>query len=155
MSNKTQLQTNNASLDGYIARINAAKDVAAGLPDAGSGGASVETCTVTIEYADADFGGIGAIPESVIYGSILDDNGNIQTVTLQGGIDFEFTSSGIWGGISGFITINNIVKNSILTIIDRAAVSNEYIQHNFELIPVGDIYVRIFFIKQDGSIRIS
>lgn len=35
MSNKTQLQTNNASLDGYIARINAAKDIAAGLPEAG------------------------------------------------------------------------------------------------------------------------
>lgn len=35
MSNKTQLQTNNASLDGYIARVNAAKDVAANLPEAG------------------------------------------------------------------------------------------------------------------------
>ena len=49
MSNKTQLQTNNTTLDGYIARINAAKEVAASLPDAGgSGGASVETCTVEI-----------------------------------------------------------------------------------------------------------
>jgi hypothetical protein len=50
MSNKTQLQTNNTALDGYIARINAAKDVAAGLPEAGGsgGGASIETCTVTI-----------------------------------------------------------------------------------------------------------
>lgn len=47
MSNKTQLQTNNTALDGYIARINAAKEVAAGLPEAGGGG-SVETCTVTI-----------------------------------------------------------------------------------------------------------
>lgn len=49
MSNKTQLQTNNTALDGYIARINAAKEVAAGLPESGgSGGGSVETCTVTI-----------------------------------------------------------------------------------------------------------
>lgn len=49
MSNKTQLQTNNATLDGYIARINAAKEVAAGLPEAGGGGGgNVETCTVTI-----------------------------------------------------------------------------------------------------------
>lgn len=49
MSNKTQLQTNNTALDGYIARINAAKDVAASLPEAGSGGgASMETCTVTL-----------------------------------------------------------------------------------------------------------
>ena len=47
MSNKTQLQANNTALDGYIARINAAKEVAASLPEAGgSGGGSVETCTV-------------------------------------------------------------------------------------------------------------
>lgn len=35
MSNKTQLQTNNSALDGYIARVNAAKNVAATLPEAG------------------------------------------------------------------------------------------------------------------------
>lgn len=33
MSNKIQLQTNNAALDGYIDRINAAKQVAATLPE--------------------------------------------------------------------------------------------------------------------------
>jgi hypothetical protein len=61
MSNKTQLQTNNASLDDYIARINAAKDVAAGLPEVGGSGGNVETCTITvtesgilIAYTDAD-----------------------------------------------------------------------------------------------------
>jgi hypothetical protein len=49
MSNKTQLQTNNTALDGYIARINAAKEVAAGLPEAGGGGSeSVETCSLII-----------------------------------------------------------------------------------------------------------
>lgn len=48
MSNKTQLQTNNTTLDGYIARINAAKEVAASLPEAGgSSGGSVETITIT------------------------------------------------------------------------------------------------------------
>jgi hypothetical protein len=46
MSNKTQLQTNNTALDGYIARINAAKEVAASLPEAGGG--SIETSIVTI-----------------------------------------------------------------------------------------------------------
>ena len=47
MSNKTQLQTNNTVLDGYITRINAAKEVAANLPEAGGGGGgSLETCTV-------------------------------------------------------------------------------------------------------------
>lgn len=61
MSNKTQLQTNNTALDGYIARINAAKEVAASLPEAGSGGsgggsgAGVETCTVSIKYAMASY----------------------------------------------------------------------------------------------------
>lgn len=52
MSNKTQLQTNNTALDGYIARINAAKEIAASLPEAGggdSGGSSFDTCTVIIE----------------------------------------------------------------------------------------------------------
>ena len=42
MSNKTRLQTNNTNLQALIDKANA-------LPDAGSGGgASVETCTVTI-----------------------------------------------------------------------------------------------------------
>lgn len=38
MTNKYRLQENNANLDGYIARVNAAKDVAATLPEAGGGG---------------------------------------------------------------------------------------------------------------------
>lgn len=48
MSNKTQLQTNNTTLDGYIARINAAKEVAASLPEAGNGNSTIETATVTL-----------------------------------------------------------------------------------------------------------
>lgn len=53
MSNKTQLQTNNTNLDTLIARVNAAKNTAASLPEGGSGGSSgggdgIETCTVTI-----------------------------------------------------------------------------------------------------------
>lgn len=48
MSNKTQLQTNNTTLDALITRVNAAKDTAASLPEAGSsGGGSVETITIT------------------------------------------------------------------------------------------------------------
>lgn len=47
MSNKTQLQTNNADLQSLIDRINAAKDTAASLPEAG-GGDSLETCTVSL-----------------------------------------------------------------------------------------------------------
>ncbi|MEE1084285.1 MAG: hypothetical protein UH850_11230 [Paludibacteraceae bacterium] len=48
MSNKTQLQTNNTALDGYIARINAAKEIAASLPEVGSGGGNIETCKVNV-----------------------------------------------------------------------------------------------------------
>ena len=44
MSNKQQLQTNNTNLDALITRVNAAKDVAASLPEAGG----LEVCNVTI-----------------------------------------------------------------------------------------------------------
>lgn len=49
MSNKTQLQTNNTALDALITRVNAAKDVAASLPEAsGSGGGGTMTVSVTV-----------------------------------------------------------------------------------------------------------
>lgn len=47
MSNKTILQTNNTDLQSLIDRVNTAKDIAASLPEAGGGGCSLETCTVT------------------------------------------------------------------------------------------------------------
>ena len=46
MSNKIQLQTNNDNLDALITRVNAAKDVAASLPEAGGGSIEVWTGTV-------------------------------------------------------------------------------------------------------------
>lgn len=58
MSNKTQLQTNNASLDALISRVNAAKDTAASLPDAGGGGSGggggVEDISGVITYEMVD-----------------------------------------------------------------------------------------------------
>lgn len=75
MSNKIQLQTNNASLDGYIARINAAKEVAAGLPNAGGGG-SIETCTLSLA---GDFG--------FAYNKIVD--GNITTEYIEGNVSIS------------------------------------------------------------------
>lgn len=50
MSNKTTLQNNNTLLANYVSRVNVAKETAASLPEAGSGGGSSgagETCTVT------------------------------------------------------------------------------------------------------------
>lgn len=47
MSNKTQLQTNNANLDALISRVNAAKDTAASLPEAGSNSTTQEWIAVS------------------------------------------------------------------------------------------------------------
>lgn len=76
MSNKTQLQTNNTALDGYITRINAAKEVAAGLPEAGGGGSdggSVETIDVTIKIETSAMG--GPCISNLIYTTV--ENGTI------------------------------------------------------------------------------
>ena len=58
MSNKTQLQTNNSNLDALITRVNAAKNTAASLPEAGGGSGGVETCTVTIDLLCDDFSAV-------------------------------------------------------------------------------------------------
>jgi hypothetical protein len=50
MSNKTQLQTNNTNLDALISRVNAAKDVAASLPEAGTGGTTEDLTEELTEY---------------------------------------------------------------------------------------------------------
>lgn len=93
MSNKTQLQTNNTTLDGYIARINTAKDIAASLPNAGSeggSGANFKTSIVTLStpvycnYLGLDFqrkqettSSFEAIKNSIIYvvGRVVDGSG--------------------------------------------------------------------------------
>lgn len=78
MSNKTQLQTNNTALDGYIARINAAKEVAASLPDAGGGssGGTLETYTLYCLSGAATEG------RYVVY-STLDSSGNIISGVME------------------------------------------------------------------------
>lgn len=116
---------------------------------AGGSGSSIETCTVTIEYDDADFGGIGSNPNATIYSSVLDSNGNIQPFTLQGGVDFVF-EEGTWGLFSATIVLENVAKNSILAIIDN--ISDCRLNTDFDVI---DEYSFIFFINQDGNITIS
>ena len=48
MSNKIQLQTNDTVLDSLISIVNAAKDLAVSLPEAGGGSGGISTCNVTI-----------------------------------------------------------------------------------------------------------
>jgi hypothetical protein len=55
MSNKTQLQTNNTNLDALITRVNAAKDTAASLPEAGGGSSGEGFETVTVRSAEGMF----------------------------------------------------------------------------------------------------
>lgn len=65
MSNKTQLQTNNTALDALITRVNAAKDTAASLPEAGgggSGGGSVEFGSFTVTNFHFDDGSLPVYP---------------------------------------------------------------------------------------------
>ncbi len=103
MSNKTQLQTNNTALDALITRVNAAKEAAAGLPEAGgSGGGNVETCNVTINYV-SDFGCFGHID----YTS-LNDNALIYTRHMPA------SGSYTYGSIS--VTLNNVVCNTTILI---------------------------------------
>lgn len=73
MSNKTTLQNNNTLLANYVSRVNVAKETAASLPEAGSGGGNtaVETCTVTITGNASSY-----YPVNVGYTSV-DTNGEI------------------------------------------------------------------------------
>jgi hypothetical protein len=92
MSNKTQLQTNNTALDALITRVNAAKEVAASLPEAGSGG-DVETCTVTLNYQRLSLGAV------------------VYTTPDGAGYMNSFNNS-----TTGSLTIENIVKNSAFVV---------------------------------------
>ena len=81
MSNKTQLQTNNTNLDALIARVNAAKNVAASLPEAGgSGGGGADNVYVYVRVkADSP------VTEATIHYTAPD--GNVRTIitdTLEG-----------------------------------------------------------------------
>lgn len=91
MSNKTQLQVNNNTLDEYIARINIAKETAANLPSAGggSGGGSVETCTGTVKLSNLS-------SNTCV---VCFTNGNIQAETATLGMKMATTISPIKNSI--------------------------------------------------------
>lgn len=96
MSNKTRLQTNNTNLQALIDKANA-------LPEAGSGGGSVETCTVTVTFT-------GGNPDNIWISGVQFADDNIQPFTFIHYVndDEEFVSP---------FSIFNIVKDSPLVII--------------------------------------
>ena len=117
MSNKTQLQSNNAALNEYIARIQAAKELAESLPDAEPGtgvvdvilqsktvapSESVQEITADAGYTALEKVTVGAIPEEYIIPSgelDVTENGihdvaayqsvNVNVETSSGGSDAE------------------------------------------------------------------
>lgn len=91
MSNKTQLQTNNTNLDALIMRVNAAKDTAASLPEAGEGGGTaLEFVTITYNSLPA--------PGMIVY--YLDESLTLQSCAPTKGYSFS------------------ALKNSILIVIE-------------------------------------
>ena len=103
MSNKTQLQTNNTNLDALIARVNAAKNTAASLPEVGSGGSSgggLETVIVTF--------GSTPDPGSTVY--YIDSAQTLQTTEIQSNLSINVLKNTIlvtadyWGSMPSSIT---------------------------------------------------
>ena len=74
MSNKTQLQTNNTNLDALISRVNAAKNVAASLPEAGGGDVSNDIVYVRVKAESP-------VTEATIHYTAPD--GNVHTITTD------------------------------------------------------------------------
>ncbi len=135
MSNKTQLQTNNTTLDYLISRVNAAKDVAASLPEAGGdSGGSVETCTITRVA--------GWVPAAIGYSS-------------SGGAFYESN----YDAITTNTTHTDVIKNSLFVIYGH----NEYplvnVTGNVEYLGYSDalsMYKMFSFsVTGDGTISIT
>ena len=101
MSNKTQLQTNNTNLDTLITRVNAAKDVAASLPEAGGTGGEDN-----VEVVDVDI--LVNLPEVTVY--YVNESKELQEVT---------------GGMMTPISALKVKKNSILVISSSVHATSE------------------------------
>lgn len=108
MSNKSQLQTNNTSLEALIARINTAKNTVDSLPNAGSGGGSTSvnlqaktvtpTSLPTTISPDSGYGGLSSVTINKDSNLVA---GNIKSGTKIFGVTGTYTGSGSSGGTSG------------------------------------------------------
>lgn len=86
MSNKTQLQQYNNELSALISRVNAAKDTAASLPEAGGGGGALETITITLPNDRLD-------PGSMVY--YLDPTMSLALIDIIEGDSFTTIKNSI------------------------------------------------------------
>lgn len=133
MANKTQLQTNNTNLDALITRVNAAKDVAASLPEAAGGEAvdftinqiffkdmtretvSIKQDTLSLFIPDIQKTKYVIVIGGSVKGILGPDNG--YTMEVSGTPDDIFTSITITTGLSSStsdqtkLTINGAVTH--------------------------------------------
>ena len=136
MSNKTQIQTNNTNLDALITRVNAAKNTAASLPDAGggSGGGSVPTYTLTIESDNGIYSGYAC------------------TVFRDGAIAAENTLQVFSDAYTTPHTIENVVCNSLIAISPSYDIPGFSITNGSLSVPTGTSAIRLYTISAtDGS----
>lgn len=79
MSNKTQLQTNNAKLNDIIVLVDEAKDIAASLPEAGSGS---EDLDIELTAQEDLISQLSTILDSKASGSGTDFETSVVTLTV-------------------------------------------------------------------------
>ena len=106
MSNKTRLQTNNANLQSLINKANA-------LPDAGSGGGSIETCTVTItEFSN----NIHAYCYTAFENNVLTPKGDTSSITSPLTLNNVVCGSAIF--VSNGYYMNGVTVGGGVEIVD-------------------------------------
>lgn len=127
MSNKTQLQTNNTALDALIARVNAAKDTAASLPETGGGG-GVETCTVKITCPTSDIYGY-------FYTKVVDGNYSMGYFTNESErSNLDVTLTDVLCG--GFIAVQTNISMNFLSVAISGDATYEVICMTSSAMPI-------------------
>ena len=108
MSNKTQLQTNNNALEALITRVNAAKDTAASLPEAGGAVASSPYKVTIINEGDVP----DVSEQEVFYGDGKAFLFTCQPVSAAYAQDLSITPSSVLAN-EIIVRINGIEKDGV------------------------------------------
>lgn len=128
MSNLTRLQAVSSSLDTAIA-------TAENLPEAGGGGGSIETCTVQLSYG---------------YSAATTD-GIISGVAYTGYENNQITPMSRIVNATGTVTINNVVKNTALSMYVLGGCNN--VITDYDLLYPGGSGGLSAAITKDGSLH--